>query len=302
VSGSIALSLLYGLTQPGTRFNPFASATGLASTSISSTGALGITSLFGQPAAAAAGFDTDPLGQLTLAETNQAKDVAQTAQQPDVQREIAAFRSAVAAAKAPADLLANPAALKALLTASGLGDQAAYTALATKTLLSNVNDSNSLANQLSDTRWKPVVQTYDFANKGLSVISQPRVVDTISNGYAEIVWRQSLDQMTPGLSNALSFRDKAAAVTSADQILGDPTLRAVVTTALGIPAEIAFQDLPAQEQAITSHLDIAKLQDPKFVEGMAQRYLLAEQASITGAGTITTDMTMLAAKASRLFV
>ena len=53
------------------------------------------------------------------------------------------------------------------MTANGLADQIPYTALAQKTLQSNVNDPKSLANTLTDTRWKSVVQTYDFANKGL---------------------------------------------------------------------------------------------------------------------------------------
>ena len=47
-------------------------------------------------------------------------------------------------------------------------------------------------------------------------------------------------------------------------------LRTVVTTALGIPLQIAFQPLEAQERAITSQLDISQLQDPKFVETFAQ--------------------------------
>jgi hypothetical protein len=50
-----------------------------------------------------------------------------------------------------------------------------------------------------------------------------------------------------------------------------------VTTALGIPKQIAFQELGAQEKAITNRLDISRLQDPKFVDGLSQRYLLEKQ-------------------------
>ena len=267
MSGSIDLSALFGTS--------------------ASDAASSIVSILSGSGSAASG--TDPLTALSTAERNETTDVAQTAKQPQVAREIAAFTQAVATAKTPADLLKNPQALDVLLTANGLGDQAPYTALAQKALLSNTNDPHSLANQLSDTRWKTVVQTYDFANKGLSVLQNPKVLATLANGFAEVTWRQSLDATTPGLSNALSFRAGAAKVTSVDQILGDSTLRTVVTGALGIPPQIAFQDLGAQEQAISSRLDITKLQDPKFVEGLAQRYLLSAQTSSSSSGSTSLE-------------
>ncbi len=158
-----------------------------------------------------------------------------TAAQPAVKRAVDAFTAGVSSAKTVQQLLANPAVMQVLLTANGLADQIPYTALAQKTLQSNLNDPKSLANKLTDKRWKPVVQTYDFANKGLKVIQDPKVISTIANAYAEVTWRQSLDAATPGLSNALTFRSEASTITSVDQILGDPVMRDVVTTALGIP-------------------------------------------------------------------
>ncbi len=229
------------------------------------------------------GTTTDPLAALTNAERDETKDVARVAQQPAVARAIATFTAAVTGATDVAALLKNPDVLNVLLTANGLGDQTGYTALATKALLSDPNDPKSLASRLSDTRWKTVAQTYDFATKGLTILQQPGVIAAVARGYAEVTWRDTLDATTPGLSNALDFRARAKTATTADAILGDKTFRAVVTTALGIPPQIAYQDLGAQEQAITSHLDISKLQDPKFVEGLAQQYLVAMQQSAASA-------------------
>jgi hypothetical protein len=224
----------------------------------------------------------DPLVALTTAERNQTQDIATTAKQPDIQRDITAFKAAVAGARDAATLLKNPTVLKVLLTANGLGDQTSYPALAQKALLSNASSSTSLVNRLSDSRWKAVVTTYDFSNKGLSVLQNPAVQTTLANAYAEVSWRQSLDATTPGLSNALTFRAKASSITSVDQILGDPTLRTVITTALCIPREIAFQSLPAQERAISNRLDLQQLSKPHFVDSLTQEYLLAAQASSNG--------------------
>lgn len=87
-----------------------------------------------------------------------------------------------------------------------------------------------------------------------------------------------------------------------DQILGDPNLRTVITTALGIPEQIAFQSLPAQEKAITSQIDISKFKDPKFVESFTQRYLLAAGAAASTAARTTPDLITLSVQSKGLFV
>ena len=245
--------------------------------------------------------NASPLKALQTAEANKTKDIAVTAGQPQVARDIAAFTAAVTSAKDPATLLKNPTVMKVLLTANGLGDQVSYTALAQKALLSNVNTTTSLVNHLTDTRWKTTVQTYDFANKGLGILKNPKVLSTIANGYAEITWRKSLDVATPGLSSALTFRAQAATITSALQILGDSVLRDVVTTALNIPRQIAFQALDTQEKAITSRLDLRKLKDPHFVDTLTQEYLL-NKASASSTISTTPSLDALAVQASGLLV
>jgi hypothetical protein len=275
--------------------------TSLYSMSGGQTGSGGMLgSLYGFGGQTANGLGKNPVGELLSAEQKQTQSISLTAAQPDVKRAMNAFVAGVGGAKTVQQMLANPAVMKVLLTANGLADQVPYTALAQKALQSNVNDHRSLANKLADTRWKPVVKTYDFANKGLSVIQDPKVINTITSAYAEVTWRQSLDAGTPGLSNALTFRKQASTITSVDQILGDPVMRKVVTTALNIPLEIAFQPLQAQEKAISARLDIGKFKDPKFVESFVQRYLVAANTNVTSGST--PDMTMLAVQARGLVV
>lgn len=226
----------------------------------------------------------NPVLALKTALATQAKGVAAAAAVPETKREIAAFRAAVATAKTPAELLANPAARKVLLTANGLGSQVEYAGLAAKALLSDTGKTGSLASKLSNTQWLATAKTYDFANKGLSVVKTPSVIDGLANAYAEVKWRQGLDQSTPGLSKAIDFRGRASTITSALQVLGDATLREVVTTALGLPKQIAFQPLQAQELAITSRLDLTKFKSASFVEQFTRRYLVAAGAAAASSG------------------
>ena len=221
----------------------------------------------------------DPVAALTSAEKNQTKAIDKQAKDPQTKRDVDHFTAVLAKAKDIKSLLADPIARKVLLTANGLGDQADYTALATKALQSDTSKAGSLASKLSDTRWLDMAKTYDFANQGLTVLKQKGAIQTITSGYAEVQWRQSLEQTTPGLSAALEFRSRAGAVKKVDDILGDSNLRKVVTTALGIPQQIAFQSLQAQEKAITNRLDITKFKDPKFVEQFARRFLIANSTN-----------------------
>jgi hypothetical protein len=241
----------------------------------------------GTAAASTAVSTGNPLTDLKLAQANEATDVAQEAKTPQVQRDIAAFQSGVANAKNIQTALANPNVMKVLLTANNLASYIKYPALAQKALLSDPTQSNSLVNQLGDTNLLATTKSFDFAKNGLAALQNPKVISTLANAYSEVLWRQSLEKATPGLSNALAFLGQASSIKSVDDILGDSVNRSVVLTALGIPEEIAFQNLTAQEQAVSSRVDVKKFQDPKFVTDMTDQYLLTmqQQAQSSTSGT-----------------
>ena len=282
----------------------FSGSSYIGSGSVGGTGTDNILNiLYGTSSTGGAASSTDPIAALTQAENNQTADIAQEAATPSVARDIAAFKSAVASAPNIASALANPAVLQVLLTANNLADQIPYPALAQKALLSNPSDTNSLANQLATTNsnWLSTVQTYNFYKNGLGELKNPSVQSTLINAYSEITWLNGLDQTTPGLSSALTFKQQASTITSADQILGNPIYRDVVTTALNIPEQIAFQDIGAQELAITSQLDISQLKNPNFVNSLTDQYLLAKQQEATTSST-TPSLDALAVQAQGLTV
>lgn len=252
-------------------FNPL---TTLFSTSSGPVDPL-LNALYGGGAQAGIASGQTPVQALSLAERTQTQAVKATAAEPAVQHAMAAFTQAVNGAKTVTQLLSNPAVMNVLLTANGMSDQIGYTALATQALTSKLSDPQALVNRLTDTRWKTLAQTYNFATGGLKSIQNPKAIAAIAQSYAQATWQASQDAVTPGLSNALAFKAKASNITTVDQILGDKALRTVVTTALGIPLQIAFQSLNAQEAAINSRIDIKQFKDPKFVESFVQRYLIA---------------------------
>jgi hypothetical protein len=137
---------------------------------------------------ASLGSDTAaPEARPEFMQTTATRQVTLAGEEPQVKRDIAQFAQAVAAANTPAQLLANPVALRVLLTSHGLADQAGNSALAARALLSNPARSNSLLNQLKDPRWLAVNNLYSFATQGLAALRNPKTVAAITRSYAEAV-------------------------------------------------------------------------------------------------------------------
>lgn len=243
-----------------------------------------------------------PVSALLSAQQNETQDVSTTASEPSVKLAIANFTSAVNSATSVTQLLSNPDVMNVLLTANGMSDQIGYTALATQALTSNLSDPNSLVNQLSNTQWLTLAQTYNFAANGLSAIQNPTAIANVAKQYAQATWETNENTSTPGLSTALAFMSQASSVTSVDGVLGNSTILAVVEGALSIPETIAYQPLEAQQRAISNALDISQLQDPKFVQNLAEQYLVNNAQNSSSSSGSSTDLTTLAIQAQGLMV
>ena len=250
--------------------------------SLPSASAAILNALYNTAPTSTTGFAStgDPLLDLKLAQTDQTADTAKEAQVPQVAQAITAFTSAIKNATSIQSALGNPNVQQVLLTASGLSNYIGETGLVQKAFMSDPSDPNSLVNQLGGGTLLSTVQTYNFAQNGLAELQNPKIQATLTNGYAEIMWRQSLNTATPGLSNALDFISQASSITSVSDVLNNATNFFVITGALGIDPDIANQDLSAQQSAIAaSSLDIPKLQNPAYVTSLTDQYLINQQES-----------------------
>ncbi len=107
-------------------------------------------------------------------------------------------------------------------------------------------------------------------------------ISKVQDFYVGEVRLDNLDAQLPGLGSAILFKRTAASLDTTTKILGSALGREVVTTALGLPKELALQSLVAQEKAINQRLDVSKLQNPDFVDRLAQRYLLQLNGGLSG--------------------
>lgn len=246
---------------------------------------LGILFGFGSQSSTSSGGATG-IGALVAAEKGKDRQLAQVARRPEVARDIARFERLVKESTTPEQVLRRPDAVRVLLSASGLGDQAQNTGLVTRVLMSDPSDPRSAAQQMAkiNPAWLEATQRFQLASRGLELVREPEVLNQIKQGFIESRWREGLEQQTPGLSFALEFKARAARLDSAIKILGDPVGREVVTVAYAIPREIARQSLVGQERAIEAKFDPARLKQPAFADAIARRYMtaMAQQGSSSG--------------------
>ncbi|MBY0448327.1 MAG: DUF1217 domain-containing protein [Hyphomonadaceae bacterium] len=214
---------------------------------------------------------------LTNANAERERELAIISSRPTVQRTLDRFESAVRNASSVEELLSDRDALTVILTASGLDDLLDSPALLQRALTSDRTDETSLINQLARTN----IPLANLANRlqldtaGLAVVQDESTIEAFRGDYLGTLRLQELGRTTPGLDRALQFQERAPQVTRAIEVLGDPVLREVALTVLGLPREIALQPLETQERLIDRGLDIERLQDPDYVEGLARRFLIA---------------------------
>lgn len=110
----------------------------------------------------------------------------------------------------------------------------------------------------------------------LGSLSDPKMLDILTNGFTKYEYRTGLSAANPGMANAVYFGENAKTVKSVYDILGNGVMRRVVLGALGIPDQVAIQPVETQARAITSRLKLTDFQDPIKVRAMAERYLMAE--------------------------
>lgn len=205
------------------------------------------------------------------------------ARDPQQARAMDQFRRGLDRATDIRAALRDPRVLQVVTVAMGIPDGAQQPGLATRALLSDPNDPQSLVNRLSDRRWKAAAEALRLDQRGLAALRDPEVQTRLADGLRRAKWREELEARQPGLGDALLFREKAAAgAEGAFAVLGDPILRRVVTAAVGLPNTIAVQSVETQARALESRLNLEKLRDPREVQRLAERYLVSRAGTSVG--------------------
>lgn len=210
--------------------------------------------------------------------------LARIAREPDLKRTMEQFRKAVEKAPDARAALRDPRVLAVIGTAMGIPEAQTQPGLASRALLSDLSKDDSVANKLTDRRWKEAAASLKLATAGIASLRDPKVQATLLNGLQRARLREEQDTQNPGLGDALEFANRASRAKNSIDVLGDPVLRRVVTGALGLPQQLAIQSVEAQSRAVDSRYKVEKLQNPAEVRRMAERYLISMSNTDTTSG------------------
>jgi hypothetical protein len=109
-------------------------------------------------------------------------------------------------------------------------------------------------------------------------LADPRLLDRLVEGAMTNRYEKAMGEANPGMREALYFRRMAGSVTSIPQLMADRALMEVARGALGLPSSFGVLGFEQQRELLARRLDVTKLQDPKEVARMAQRYVATLQA------------------------
>lgn len=206
--------------------------------------------------------------------------------QPSVQREIDFARSFAAKVTNVEEMLGNRRFMNFVLSAFGLESEVDKKGLLRKVLMSDLTDINSYANRTNDPRFRELAQRLDIKAVGLANVKNEATLTSIELRYKKNEFEKAQGEASPGLREALYFKENASRMKSIWDVLGDRTMRAVVSKAFDIPLETAVQSVESQAVAFGRKVDVEKFKDKTWLDRTIQIYLTkVDQESSQASGS-----------------
>ena len=228
---------------------------------------------------------------------NQAAQQAAAARDPQVKSATAYYLANIGSASDIKSFVNNDRLLSYALKAYGLEDQTNAKGLITKVLQGGVANAKSLANTLSDQRWRAFAKAYDFAGKGAAATQATAATTGATALYTEQTLEDQAGSTNAGVQLALYFTRQAPGITDLYGLLADKKLLQVVQTAFGLPTS-ASANIDAEEQTLAKHVKLADLKDPAKVKQIAERFAAQYDASGANASSDTSTVAQIFAAAS----
>ncbi|MEJ5021358.1 DUF1217 domain-containing protein [Ochrobactrum vermis] len=214
----------------------------------------------------------DTMTSYRLIAADMTRSLQRVSKEPLVERETAYYKENIGKVKSIDDFMADSRLYNYAMKAFGLEDMAFAKAFVRKILTEGVSDKDSMANQLTDKRYKEFATVFDFTGKGAEttqdVVAQQGTVDK----YLRQTLEQEAGDQNDGVRLALYFERKASTLTNAYEILGDKALLSMVQTTFGWPSTMSNADIDKQAKLISEKIDFTRMSDPEYVSKFISRF------------------------------
>jgi hypothetical protein len=219
---------------------------------------------------------------------------------PAAQRDLAYFRERIGSVETAQELVDDFTLMKVSLGAFGLQDDQANRFFIRRVLEEGTFDRGSLANRLSDPRYKALSEAFGFGDLGGPWTRLPGFADKIVSGYRDQTFEVAVGNVDPDMRLALGLSrelDRIVESFEADDarwfgVIGAPPVRAIFEKALGLPDSFAALDIDQQlsmfrsrSAAVFGVSEISDFATPETQDALRERFLLMSE--ITGGGPRT---------------
>ena len=201
-----------------------------------------------------------------------ATSLKRVAEQPDVKRESAYYLSRIGSIKTIDEFFADSRLYNYAMKAHGLEDMAYAKAFMRKVLTEGIDGDDAFANKLSDSRYKELVQSLNFARHGEAATSFDRAGQGVVDKYNRQTLEVNAGTENTGVRLALYIERMASSVTSGYSIIADDAISQVVRTALQLPDEFVGTDVDRQSAYYEDVLNLEDFQDPVKVGKFLERF------------------------------
>lgn len=222
--------------------------------------------------------------QITMADLKRTR--TRVASQPTVKRDTNYYLANIKSIKTSKDFVNNYRLFTYAMKAYGLSDMAYAKTMMQKVMDGGVTNAKSMANHLSDPRFKAFAKAFDFGDKGAATTTSDANNAATTTNYIDQALEDDVGQQNEGARIALYFLRQAPHITSGYQVLGDKALFRFVQTSFDIPPA-STNTLDHVSSLIESKLHIADLKNPEKVNNLIRRFasLWDLQNTDTGGGS-----------------
>ncbi|WP_111406329.1 MULTISPECIES: DUF1217 domain-containing protein [Meridianimarinicoccus] len=227
---------------------------------------------------------------------------------PSTQRDLAYFRERIGSVESAQDLVEDFTLMKVALGAFGLQDDQANRFFIGRVLEEGTFDRGSLANRLSDPRYKALSDAFGFGDLGGPWTSLPGFADRIVSAYRDQTFEVAVGKVDSDMRLALGMsREIDRIVDSFDSddarwfgVIGAPPVRAVFEKALGLPESFAGLDIDrqlsifrARSEDVFGVSEVSDFASPETRDALRDRFLLMSELSGGGPRSATAPIISL---------
>lgn len=218
---------------------------------------------------------------------------------PAVQRDTDYFRAQIGTIDTAEELVSDYRLLKVALGAFGLDDDIGNKAFIEKVLGEGTLNPDAFAHKLADKRYLEFSKAFgfgDFATPRSQISDFPdKIITAFNDRRFEIAVGAQREEMRFSLGLERELAAITGKDTSADgmwfSVMGNPPLRRVFETALGLPTGFAALDLDQQlvqfrdkAKAAFGDGEVAQFSDPEKREELNRLFLVKSEVNQLGAG------------------